>query len=465
MIIKAIPSTWLIEEEHRLDCGPFVKGQVEARKIIEGLLCPKDPLVELTKDGMQGMYHVGQDKIRWATDSVSGMPFLGSTDILKADVSLSSFISRKQVANEYLFQCPPGSTLISRSGTIGRMAFMRVDMEDTAISQDVLKVVPDPNKVPPGYLYAFLNSKFGLPLVTGGTFGSIIVHIEAENIANILVPRLNRVEVQAHDLIQLAANKRVEANDVIQTSIDLLTVTSGMRRLTFGEGIGLSTRSVSSSSILSRMDGAYHSHYHREVLETLDQASIGTTTVAELSRAIVEPKRFKRIEITDAEFGIPMFGTTALMWSDPQPSYLIPKSMQGIEELLVDKKMLLIPRSGQISGIIGTAVLPYGGLIGGAVSEDAIRIQCATETTAGYLFVFLRSEYGRRQLKARAFGSSIPHLDIHQIGKVLVPDLGSELVKKIGAMGIRSARLRHEAIEHEKDARSLVEHAIESGGR
>ena len=124
MIIKAIPSTWLIEEEHRLDCGPFVKGQIEARKIIERLLCPKDVLVELTRDGMQGMYHVGQEKIRWATDCVCGMPFLGSTDILKADVSYSSYISRKQVARECLFQCPPGSTLISRSGTIGRMAFI-----------------------------------------------------------------------------------------------------------------------------------------------------------------------------------------------------------------------------------------------------------------------------------------------------------------------------------------------------
>ena len=342
---------------------------------------------------------------------------------------------------------------------------MRVDMEDTAISQDVLKVVPDPNKVPPGYLYAFLNSKYGMPVVTGGTFGSIIVHIEAENIANISVPRLDQVEVQAHDLIQLAADKRVEANNVIQRAIENLKDAAGIRRLTLRDGITLSTRSVSSSSILKRMDGAYHSYYHREVLEALDEANVGTTTVSDLSLAIVEPKRFKRIEINDAGFGIPMFGTTALMWSDPQPSYLIPRSMQGIEELLVDQKMVLIPRSGQISGIIGTAVLPYGALVGGVVSEDAIRIQCATETIAGYLFIVLRSEYGRRQLKARAFGSSIPHLDIHQIGQVLIPDLGNELVAQIGSMGVRSARLRHEAIEHEKEARSLVEHAIELGGR
>ena len=73
--------------------------------------------------------------------------------------------------------------------------------------------------------------------------------------------------------------------------------------------------------------------------------------------------------------------------------------MQGIEELIVNQKMVLVPRSGQVSGIIGTAVLPYGELIGGAVSEHAVRIQCSTEIMAGFIFVVLRSEYGRRQLK------------------------------------------------------------------
>lgn len=153
------------------------------------------------------------------------------------------------------------------------------------------------------------------------------------------------------------------------------------------------------------------------------------------------------------------------MCADPQPSYLIPKSMSGVDELLIDQKAVLIPRSGQVSGIIGTAVLPYGALIGGAVSEDAIRIHCATDVIAGFLFIVLRSEYGRRQLKARAYGSSIPHLDVSQVGQILVPDLQDGVVEEIGTLGLQSARLRHEAINHENEARTLVERAIEEGGR
>ena len=212
-------------------------------------------------------------------------------------------------------------------------------------------------------------------------------------------------------------------------------------------------------------DSAEEPLFHREALETLDAALLPMVALCQISVSIVEPKRFKRIQIDDPEFGVPMFGTSALMWADPKPSYLIPKSMNGIDELIIDQKTVLIPRSGQISGIIGTAVLPYGALIGGAVSEDAIRIHCATEIIAGFVFVALKSEYGRRQLKARAYGSSIPHLDVTQIGQVLVPDLHRDVINEIGTLGLRSATLRHEAIDHEIEARSLVEHAIQKGGR
>jgi len=467
MIIRTIPSTWIAEEEHRLDCGPFVKGAIEARKRIESLKYPKDHLVELTRDGINGIYHVGQDKLVWAKDETYGIPFLGSADILKAEFSYQPFISKKQVAGNYLFQCPEGTTLITRSGTIGRMSYMRKDMEDTAISQDVLKVVPDTDKVKPGYLFTLLTSKYGVPIVTGGLFGSIIVHIEAENIADLPVPRLGAVEDQAHSLVQQAADLRAEANKTIVEAIAMMERESGLRRIPTiaNSGIGFGARAVSSTALIKRMDASFHSPFHENALCSIRSISVGTNYVRDIAESIFEPKRFKRVQIDDEEYGIPMFGTTALMWADPQPSFLIPKSMTGIDELIVDTRTVLIPRSGQVSGIIGTAVLPYGKLIGGAVSEHAIRINCRNEVDAGYLFVTLRSEYGRRQLKSRAYGSSIPSLDVDQVGQVLVPDLRGDIFEKIGALGLRSAELRSQAIDLENEARALVEHTIEEGGR
>src|SRR5690606_22657179 len=85
---------------------------------------------------------------------------------------------------------------------------------------DILKVVPDTKLILSGYLYTFLRSKFGVPLVLGGTFGSIIVHIEAENIADLPVPRLGEeIEQKIHSGVIKAAENRVLANDLLSKSV------------------------------------------------------------------------------------------------------------------------------------------------------------------------------------------------------------------------------------------------------
>jgi type I restriction enzyme S subunit len=100
------------------------------------------------------------------------------------------------------------------------MAYSRSEMDGMWSSQDVLKVVPNPEKIPPGYLYAFLGTKFGVPLVVSGTYGAIIQHIEPEHIADLPVPRLGKkLEEQVHVLVQEAANLRTESNAILRRAI------------------------------------------------------------------------------------------------------------------------------------------------------------------------------------------------------------------------------------------------------
>src|SRR5262249_24153549 len=62
-------------------------------------------------------------------------------------------------------------------------------------------------RILPGYLYAFLSSKFGVPLVVGGTYEAVIPHIEPHHIAGLPVPRLSEdVEIRVHELVQEAAD-------------------------------------------------------------------------------------------------------------------------------------------------------------------------------------------------------------------------------------------------------------------
>lgn len=463
MRVKSVTSTWLERDGRRLDCGPYMSGALEAKVLLEGLKARKDALRNVTLNGMAGIFNGPRFARSYVDDPKYGVPFLGSTDILNADLTSLPRLSKKQVTANPRLIVRADWTLITCSGTVGRMAYARPDMEGMAGSQHFMRVVPDAEKIPPGYLYAYLSSKFGVPLVVGGTYGAIIQHIEPGHIADLPVPRLGAAfETKVHELVERAAQLRSQAAQLL---VDATAELEKLTKLPHLEAPSpptpFDTSAVSSSAVQARLDGFFHSTFHRVALEALSRTS--TKSVEELSTRVVEPNRFKRVTVEDESYGIPFFGTSALFWTDPVPSYFVPKRMRNIEHYLVDKKCLLIPRSGQLSGIIGSVVLPYGAIVGGAVSEDAIRVYFDSEEDAGFGLVALTSEYGRRQLKARAFGSSIPHLDVKHIGQVLVSDPGPEKRKLLGTKGARVAKLRDEACQVEREARTLLEARIQKG--
>ena len=463
MKVKTIPSSWMRLDGRRLDCGPYMSGALEAKIRLKELRCAKDRLVDICKGGTAGLINAGRITRQWARDSTYGVPFLTSTSILQADLSDLRFISNRAVRENPKLIIHKGYTLITRAGTIGRMSYARPDMDSMACTEDVLRVIPDEKCVRSGYLYAFLSGKFGVPLVTSGTYGAIIQHIEPQHIADLPVPRLgDDVEKRAHRLAEEAAELRASASKLLADSVRDLEQVAELELLEVPRNpTPFSCTTVPASTLQGRFDAFFHSPYGNQVVKKLRSSRLGSTTVGELADSIVEPNRFKRIRVDDPTQGVRFFGTSALMWSEPVEMYFLPRNQYGIDQYVVTERTVLIPRSGQLSGIIGTAVLPYGEILGGAVSEDAIRINCADASTAGFVFVALTSNYGLRQLKARAYGSSIPHLDVHQIGRVVIPDPGERARRRIGDSGAVVALLRNDAVNKEREARALVERAIE----
>lgn len=454
---RVVRSSWLDEGGRRLDCNPYMSGALEARDALKRL-----QTVDTLSTVTERIYHAGREGRTWVDDPQYGVPFLGSSDILSADLSALPLLSKKQVERNPLFKLDDAWTLITRSGTIGRMAYVRSEMAGMACSEHVLRVVPKPDRIPPGYLYAFLSSRYGVPLVVSGTYGAIIQHIEPEHIAELPVPRFApEIEQRIDQAISRSASLRDEASSTLERAIAELLTTAGLRPLpTHGVVTPFSVSSVSASNLQRRCDGFFHSRYHQDATDGIRRSG-RFQTLAQFTSSIVEPNRFKRVVLDADSGGVPLFGTSAIFWNDPEASYYLPRKLA--QPYIVSTNTLLVPRSGQLQGVIGRPVLPYGDIIGGAVSEDAIRINCQTPVEAGLLFVFLTSDYGLRQLKARAFGSSIPHLDVRQIGECLMPELEQEVADRIGRAGLRVSELRSEALRLEREARRAVEEQIEGG--
>ncbi|MCG9039919.1 methylation-associated defense system restriction endonuclease subunit S MAD5 [Laribacter hongkongensis] len=447
---RIVRSGWLDEGGRRLDCNPYMSGALEARDTLKRL-----PVTEKLSAVTARIFHAGREARLWVSDADHGVLFMGSSDIRVADFSALPLIAKRQVERNPLFTLGSGWTLITRSGTIGRMAYARPDMAGMACSEHVLRVVPDVGRIPSGYLYAFLSSRYGVPLVVSGTYGAIIQHIEPEHIAELPVPRFGPVfEEEVAQLIDAAAAARVAASKHRRAALELFQAKIGWSR--HSDSIA---RAPMASALLGRMD-AFHYSPRVETGRASLAAHFGVRLGDQVER-VFEPNRGSRLKVTDPAFGVPFLSSSSVFELNPSAEYLVSRSLTPhLEGLLVSDCDVLIPRSGQLGGIIGRAVLPLPMNIGQAGSEHLVRVRCHSPQDAAYLWAVLASEPGYWALVGTAFGSSIPSLDSSLISDLTIPWLSDLDRQEIGALAEKAVVAQNKGNELEATAVALLEEKI-----
>lgn len=460
MRIKTIPAVWMRRDGRRFDCGPYMSGALEAKFRLEELACQKNPLVDLCEGGMAGLVNAGRITRQWAADSAHGVPFLTSTSILQADLSDLRFISIRAVRENPRLIIHAGYTLITRAGTIGRMSYARADMDGFACTEDVLRVIPDSRQVRPGYLFAFLSSKFGVPLVTSGTYGAIIQHIEPQHIADLPVPRLGeKVEREAHRLVDSAAAARTRAARLKSDARRLLLERLGLPDISSsGTPTSFAAFSVRSKD-LTRLDAGFHSPSCRAAVTELTASTPKTHAIADLAN-VFTPGIFKRRYVDSPEYGYPYFSGTELFQLDAAPRGHLARKWPGIEGYRVSTDWLLIQDAGQLGGLIGSVVRVQPHFDGSVVSNHLMRVAVDAREIAAYLYAVLTSPHGYRAIVRNAFGSSIPQLDPKHVGQILVPWPRESVRLEIAEKVLEAWGLEDQAVVDEREGVELVELAI-----
>lgn len=450
---KAVRAAWLEEGGRRLDCNPYMSGALEARDALRRL-----SKTEILSDVTERIFHAGREGRTWVDDPRYGIPFMGSSDILSADLSTLPLISKKQVERNPLFKLGEAWTLITRSGTIGRMAYVRPDMAGMACSEHVLRVVPKPDRIPPGYLYAFLSSRYGVPLVVSGTYGAIIQHIEPEHIADLPVPRFeSNFEQKVAQAVEAAAVERVAASQHRRAAIELLEA-----KIDWSDQPRPIAIAPMASSLLGRMDAFHYSprvEAGRSALSSHRSVRLGDQV-----ERVFEPNRGSRFKVTDPAFGVPFLSSSSVFELNPSAEYLVSRSLTPhLEGLLLSDCDVLLPRSGQLGGIIGRAVLPLPMNVGQAGSEHLVRVRCHSPSDAAYLWAVLASEPGYWALIGTAFGSSIPSLDSSLISELMVPWLSEADRQEIATLASKAVAAQSKGNELEAAAVELLEEKIRKG--
>ena len=456
---RVVRSSWLEEGGRRLDCNPYMSGALEARDALRKLHCRKDKLVEVTLE----MFDSGRASRTWVDDPMYGVRYMGSTAISLGDLSTLPLISKKQTKRNQKLLIKSGWSLITRSGTIGRMAYARPDMDGLACSEDVLRVVPNSDIIPSGYLYAFLSSRFGVPLVVAGTYGAIIQHIEPSHIADLPVPRLGSdVEQRTHLFVQRAASARAEAFVLRRNARELLNVSLGFPEKLSFKSRDLSTASTNSSAVLSRMDATFHDSFAQRSDSFIGKTN-AVSTLHELGITSAETGRLKQV-FTEPEFGVPFYTSGEIFKSRLDATRFLSRNLLKLnEDVLVKTGEILIARSGQVGGIIGRGVWADSRFEKSCVSVDVLRLSAReSEIPAGYVFAFLcLTDIGYRQLIRGASGSSIPHLNANDVLGVKLPRCERKVESDIASLVEKSGELLAQANDDENQAWGLIEGAIE----
>jgi len=391
---------------------------------------------------------------------------MGSTDILAFDLTYQPLLSKKQVERNQNFTIRKGWTLITRSGTTGRMAFARESMDGMACSEHVMRVVPDIDRIPAGYLFSYLSSRFGISLVVSGTYGSVIQSIEPHHVISLPVPRLQEIEREADCFVHQSADLLTESQKKLNEATELFFESVGLSDITQAEwhAWGADLGFVAPAGFQSLRALNFNSRFNR-LCERVKQGPWKALGELCVPGTLKRGSRFSRVD-ADPEFAYRLIGQKELFWLRPEGRWIAQRSVP--DGVLVDDGCILVAAQGTLGEfeLYCRAEFATGKALENAYSEHILRV-LADETVIerGALFSFMRSESAFRMLRSISVGSKLQDHHYAMLPSLPIPYPEKEIRKRCNDLILGAYEARDRAIELEDQARSLVERAIEEAAR
>lgn len=387
----------------------------------------------------------------YVNNPLNGIPFMGSSDMLRTHLDSLKLISKKYSKNIDSLKIKENWILVSCSGTIGNTVFTNRDFVDKTASQHIMRIIPDRQKIKEGFLYAYLSSKYGYALLTQGTYGAVIQHIEPAHIENIPVPIFPESKQQEiHNLIIESANLRVEANRLLEEAHNKIV---SLLNIDDSERVG----NVSIKNILTSHQKRFESQFHKSVGSIYRDKIYESDYILlkDASEKIFRPGIFKRNYV---KYGVDFLGGSDITKHIPNSEKkLSKKQTSNFDELTLKEDWILVT----CGGTIGTSVLVNSYLADKLASQHILRV-IPKDVKSGYLFAFLSSDIGIKVIQSFTYGSVIPQIEPHHLELVPIPLLENEVMDKIHLSVMKYKCNLNEAIVKENQAISLVEKEIES---
>ncbi len=189
MRVGEIESSALTRGGLRLTASYFLPRDVAAAQALDRSNYETEPLADLCKP--DGIFRGPIFKRIPAQDARFGRPYVKPSQLERLNVGIDKYLSHlhgdllDELALEH------GMILVTCSGkSLGKVIFARADLDGLVASHDLIRVCPDPDRIHPGYLFAYMSSRIGKVVIRRQIYGTSVVHIGPELLFDLPIIRL-----------------------------------------------------------------------------------------------------------------------------------------------------------------------------------------------------------------------------------------------------------------------------------
>lgn len=461
----SIPLQEVISNDYRLEAGCYNVEAIRAKKILEGLkielkhLCGKDGIAQVSYPNRFKRIYVKK----------SDYPLILPSQIMDVHVKPVNYMSKKTLTSFQGLQVGANELLLTRSGTIGKIRYTTGSLKNLYLSDDIIRIKSE-NQIDAAYIYAFMRTDIGQTLLSAKPYGAVIKHIEPEHLNRYLIPYpYEKIRREIGENIVKSFELRDKGNALIDNSERLLIQEIDLPPLEdieshqFDENLSVKNFSISSKQLNERLDAAYHDPIIEAIDKLIHLAGAENVPLGDkrLSRKVILPGRFKRVYV-EKDSGTVFLGGKQIYEIDPYNKKYLSITKHGdriANQLYLHENMIAITCSGTIGRV---NIIPKH-WENWTMSQHVIRILASNNDIAGYLYIWLNSEYGRVMLERFSYGAVIKEIDNKQLANMSVPIIQNKtILKQINDSALMANKLRSEAYYLEQEAINQVNNLLNS---
>jgi type I restriction enzyme S subunit len=462
--VKQDPLKWcsvslsnVVARGERLDASVYDTEAIKIRNLLNDGKYPLVPIVG--SSGLATAYTCGRFKRIWVNHS--DYPIYQPSTMLNIKPKPDGYLSKSTKTDIEALRVHRGQVLLTCSGTIGNISYVSKTLDNCIFSHDLMRIDSKRNN-DAGYIYAYLKTAVGNKMLLTNKYGAVVTHIEAKHLASVPIPNApENIKDKINELIVHSFELRDESNDLLDQANDLLIKELKLPPLEefkqnaayYQKDAPVDTFSVKLSNLNNRLDGSYHVPVVNAIIEHLKQYSAELTTVGDpkISKEIILPGRFKRVYV-DEGHGKVFIGGKQLWELDPSNKKYLSITYHADrikKQLELHENMTLIT----CSGTIGKVALVGKHWEGWTANQHIIRVIPASKDIAGFLNVFLSSDYGHELITRYTYGSVVDEINDNHVSQIAFPLLkNQEIQAEINRLALEANAKRYEAYTLEQKA-------------